>query len=295
LLSQIVMKVPDNWRPLQGMCEHQDNDSNRIHQVANLRLIELVANLVECDVVIWIQEGVKEVEAENHFPFHALTWVERFAFAGVGVVSVLKLPRTLGAPTLGLLLPLPVARLVLALAAAAAPPLGQINPVLADLNAFFVSSLVQSLRAPVHAAIAAAFTQLLRFGFIRREHRCMALGFMLGVMREFRFRRDLGFTLNMRCDFRLRVINTLLWGALTGLPTRRDLKDKVSEDMSFHLRHGAATHGIPLKPQLDQCHRGFRHAVPWEGHVVLADKFRQGPIDGIALKETLECAPKRQG
>ena len=116
------------------MCENQNNDSNRIHQVANLRLIELVANLLECDVVIWIQEGVKEVEAENHFPFHALTWVERFAFAGVGVVCVLKQHRTMGAPTLGLFLPLLFAHLVLALTAAAEPLFG-IDTVLADLKA----------------------------------------------------------------------------------------------------------------------------------------------------------------
>ena len=43
------------------MCENQNYDSNRIHWVANPRFIEIEANLLECDVVVWIQVRVKEV------------------------------------------------------------------------------------------------------------------------------------------------------------------------------------------------------------------------------------------
>ena len=50
-----LREISDDRRPLQGMYNNQNYESNRIHSAASLRFIEFPANLLECDVVVWIQ------------------------------------------------------------------------------------------------------------------------------------------------------------------------------------------------------------------------------------------------
>ena len=88
MTSQILSKMPDDWRPLQGMCEHHNYDSNWIHWTARLRFAVFAAKLLECDVVVWIQERVEKVLTANHFSLDGVCLPELPAALGGGKVRL---------------------------------------------------------------------------------------------------------------------------------------------------------------------------------------------------------------
>jgi len=96
----------------------------------------------------------------------------------------------------------------------------------------------------------------------------------------------------MRLD--LHATPTLLVTALLGLATLRHRNVEIITEKRLHIQHAAATPGIPLQPQLNQCDRESWQTRLRRWSEVLRHELGQGIILGAVAEAALVASPTRQ-